>query len=96
MKKMPITVPVSMLPVKNEGSPYKNGPVYFQYKTAVLLWLKTQGETVSQGEPVCQGEVDKKTVEFYAPATGVLSEICLADGEECSAGDILGYITTGE
>ncbi|MCR4963360.1 MAG: lipoyl domain-containing protein [Firmicutes bacterium] len=95
MTKTPITVPVSMRPVKNEDSPCKNGPVYFQYKTAVLLWLKSEGEAVVQDEPVCQGEVDKKIVEFCAPVSGILSEICLADGEECKAGDILGYVTAG-
>ncbi len=92
MERQPIIVPVSAAAQKNEGSAYKSGPIYFNYKTGILFWRKQVGDFVQQGEAVCEVEADKKTAEFYAPVSGILQEQCKQDGDECTAGDILGYV----
>ncbi|MEG2212829.1 MAG: lipoyl domain-containing protein [Clostridiales bacterium] len=92
MVKTAIVTPICALPSKNTGSAYKSGPIYFNYIVGMVFWLKKCGDFIKQGEAVCEVEANKKTAEFYAPATGFLCELCVEDGAECSAGDILGYI----
>lgn len=67
-------------------------PVDLSGKRGTLVWLKEVGESVAQGEVVCEGEVDKKTVEFVAPQAGILIEQCIDNHSIFRAGDILGYI----
>ncbi len=48
---------------------------------------------VSLDEPLVEIETDGTTVEVTAPATGVLSDIVLRDGEGVKADTLLGTIT---
>ena len=59
-----------------------------------IFWLVEKGEHVCENQVICEGEVEKKTLEFLAPADGILSEICIADEETFRAGDILGFVET--
>jgi len=56
-------------------------------------WFKRVGDPVSLNEPLVEIETDGTTIEVPASATGVLSEIVLADGETVKAGTLLGTIT---
>ena len=56
-------------------------------------WFKRVGDPVSVDEPLVEIETDGKTVEVTAPATGVLSNILLRDGESVKADTLLGSIT---
>ena len=47
----------------------------------VTRWLKTVGEVVKKGEPIVEIETAKATQEVEAPASGMLVEILLAEGE---------------
>jgi pyruvate dehydrogenase E2 component (dihydrolipoyllysine-residue acetyltransferase) len=47
----------------------------------ILRWLKRQGERVESGEPLLEVETDKVNVEIEAPASGVLAEIRVNEGE---------------
>lgn len=58
-----------------------------------MEWFKNVGDTVTQGEVICEGEVEKKALEFTAPCGGVLDEICISGEDMFSMGDILGYIS---
>lgn len=69
-----------------------NEPVKLESKKGTLFWVKQTGDTVKKGEVICEGEVEKKTVEFPAPCDGVLTQQCVGDGEVFTAGDILGYV----
>ena len=89
-----IIVPESLLP---KPQPYRNcqcmkEPVDLTLKKGTLTWLVEKGEKVAEGQTLCEGEVDKKTVEIKAPADGVLAEILIDDDHVFKAGDILGYI----
>ncbi|HEY2384610.1 MAG TPA: dihydrolipoyllysine-residue succinyltransferase [Terriglobia bacterium] len=57
-------------------------------------WLKKQGESVSQDEPVVVIETDKVTVELSAPASGTILSTLKKKGEKASVGDVIGYIET--
>ena len=56
-------------------------------------WFKRVGDPVSLNEPLVEIETDGTTIEVPASATGVLSEISLADGDNVEAGMLLGTIT---
>jgi 2-oxoglutarate dehydrogenase E2 component (dihydrolipoamide succinyltransferase) len=62
-------------------------------KASIGRWFKHVGDPVSVDEPLVEIETDGKTVEVTAPATGVLSDILLRDGESAKADTLLGTIT---
>lgn len=47
----------------------------------VTRWLKAVGEKVERGEPIVEIECAKATQEVEAPASGVLVEILLPEGQ---------------
>ncbi|MFW5829273.1 MAG: dihydrolipoamide acetyltransferase family protein [Planctomycetota bacterium] len=48
----------------------------------IVQWLKQPGETVVEGEAVCEIETDKSTMEVEAPAAGVLIETFFAADDD--------------
>ncbi len=90
-----IIVPDHLLP---KPQPYRNcacmkEPIDLSEKKSIVTWLCETGDSVCEGQVICEGEVDKKTIEIKAPATGVLTEILIEDAHVFKAGDVLGYIT---
>jgi 2-oxoglutarate dehydrogenase E2 component (dihydrolipoamide succinyltransferase) len=55
-------------------------------------WLKKQGETVDQDEPVVVIETDKVSVEIPAPTTGTITKLLKQTGEKANVGDVIGYM----
>jgi pyruvate/2-oxoglutarate dehydrogenase complex dihydrolipoamide acyltransferase (E2) component len=47
----------------------------------IVRWLKSEGESVSKGEPLFELDTDKVTQEVEAEADGVLLKIVLPEGE---------------
>lgn len=47
----------------------------------ILRWLKKEGDAVRQGEPLLEIETDKVTMEVEAPASGIVLQICVAEGD---------------
>jgi 2-oxoglutarate dehydrogenase E2 component (dihydrolipoamide succinyltransferase) len=58
-------------------------------------WFKKPGEPVKADEPLVELETEKVTLEVNAPASGVLSEITVKQGETVSVGALLGQIGEG-
>jgi len=58
----------------------------------VLRWLKRQGDSVREGEPLLEIETDKATVELEAPASGVLADVSAAEGDEVPVGRVIARI----
>ena len=58
----------------------------------VQRWLKTSGETVSEGETLAVMEAMKMEVPVLAARNGVLS-IQIAAGESCQQDGVLGKVT---
>lgn len=70
-----------LAPVEQEGT-----------KAAVKTWLKQVGERVVEGEPLLELETDKVAMEVNAPASGVLAEIAIPEGQDAEKGAVLGRI----
>ena len=61
--------------------------------SSIGRWFKRVGEPVTIADPLVEVESDNITVEVLAPATGVLSEILLRDGQSVVGNTTLGSIT---
>ena len=64
-------------------------------EATVGQWLKKAGDSINADEPVVELETDKVSVEVPAPASGVLSEITVKEGETVEVGALLGMIGEG-
>jgi pyruvate dehydrogenase E2 component (dihydrolipoamide acetyltransferase) len=63
----------------------------------VVAWLIEPGETVQAGEVLLEIETEKSTVEIESPATGVLTEILVAEGTSAVAvGTVLARLEPSE
>ena len=47
----------------------------------VIRWLKKVGDAVQAGESLVLVETEKAAVELDSPATGILREICVSEGQ---------------
>ncbi len=62
-------------------------------ETGVLLqWLKSEGETVTKGEPLMEIETDKAAVEVEAPASGKLVNVTANPGDVVPVGQVIAVI----
>ncbi len=62
-------------------------------QTGILLkWLKTEGQSVSKGEPLMEVETDKATVEIEAAASGTLAQVSARAGDEIPVGQRIAVI----
>jgi 2-oxoglutarate dehydrogenase E2 component (dihydrolipoamide succinyltransferase) len=64
-------------------------------EATVARWLKKSGEAVTADEPLVELETDKVSLEVPAPASGVLSEITVAEGTDVEVGTVIGRIEEG-
>ncbi len=63
-------------------------------EATVSDWLKNEGDPVEAGEAVVVLETDKVSVEVTAEQDGVLAKITRSAGEDVTAGEVLGEIST--
>jgi len=64
-------------------------------EATVAKWLKAVGEPVQVDEPLLELETDKVTLEVFAKAAGVLSEIKVDAGATVEVGAVVGVIGDG-
>lgn len=93
-ERFAIIVEPEMMPKKDPKRTCKcmNEPVKLATKKGILTWIKEVGDQVKAGEVICEGEVEKKILEFTAPYDGILIEKCINDQQVFTAGSVLGYI----
>jgi 2-oxoglutarate dehydrogenase E2 component (dihydrolipoamide succinyltransferase) len=65
-------------------------------EATIAQWFKSEGEAVTEDEPLVELETDKVTVEVPAPTSGVLSSISVRSGETVNVGALLGAIEVAE
>src|SRR4030095_3556531 len=63
-----------------------------QDKGTLVRWIKHEGESVAQGEPIMEIETDKVVVEIEASASGVLANVAAAEGDEIPVGQVIAQI----
>jgi len=56
-------------------------------------WFKQVGDQVTEGEPLLEIGTDKVDTEVPAPATGVLAEIRVAEGQTVPVATVLAVIS---
>ncbi len=59
----------------------------------VNTWFKAAGDPVTEGEPLLEIATDKVETEVPAPATGVLTEIKVAEGQTVPVATVIAVIT---
>jgi pyruvate/2-oxoglutarate dehydrogenase complex dihydrolipoamide acyltransferase (E2) component len=60
----------------------------------IVRWMKAVGEVVAAGEPLVEIETAKSVQELEAPASGVLVEILLGEGEDAEVRTPIAVIET--
>ncbi len=60
----------------------------------LLPWRKRVGERVTRGEPLCDLETDKVTLEVSAPEDGILKELRKQEGQTAVSHETLAVIDT--
>lgn len=58
----------------------------------VLRWLKSEGDAVTEGEPIAEIETTKAVEEMEAPGSGILLKILLPEGETAEVRTLIGVI----
>lgn len=59
-------------------------------------WLKNEGDTVAQDEPLVEIETDKATLEVPAPVAGTLSGVLKRQGDAATVGETIAQIGAAE
>ncbi len=62
----------------------------------VTRWLKSVGESVARDEPLFEISTDKVDSEVPSPASGILTQILVQEGETVSVGTNLAILSTAE
>lgn len=65
-------------------------------EATVGKWFKKAGDAVKADEALAELETDKVTLEVNAPASGIISEIAVKEGETVAPGAVLGAIAEGQ
>lgn len=58
----------------------------------IVEWLKTEGDAVTQGEPLVTVETDKALVDLEAPASGTLARVSARAGDEVPVAQVIAVI----
>jgi pyruvate/2-oxoglutarate dehydrogenase complex dihydrolipoamide acyltransferase (E2) component len=61
-------------------------------KATVVHWLKKEGDSLKQGDPLVELETEKVNYELDSPVEGVLLKIVRREPAEVPVGGLLGYI----
>ncbi len=62
----------------------------------IVEWLKSEGQSVTAGEPLVVIETDKAAVDLEAPATGILSRVAANVGDEVPVARVIAVILSPE
>jgi pyruvate/2-oxoglutarate dehydrogenase complex dihydrolipoamide acyltransferase (E2) component len=58
----------------------------------IVRWLKAVGDRVEEGESIVEIETVKAVQDLEAPASGILSEILLPEGESAEVRTLIALI----
>jgi pyruvate/2-oxoglutarate dehydrogenase complex dihydrolipoamide acyltransferase (E2) component len=62
----------------------------------ITSWLKKIGDRVEEDEPLAEIEAEKATQELESPATGILAEILVQEGEDAQVRTVIAIIDTND
>ena len=58
----------------------------------VLRWLKQEGDSVMEGEPLVEVEAEKANHELESPVSGRIESLVAEEGDELKVGAVLAII----
>jgi len=58
----------------------------------LLKWLKSEGEEVSEGDPIAEIETDMVTMELEAEDEGKLAQLIASEGQDVPVGEAIAFI----
>jgi pyruvate dehydrogenase E2 component (dihydrolipoamide acetyltransferase) len=58
----------------------------------LLKWLKSEGDEVSEGDPIAEIETDKVTMELEAEDAGTLAQLIASEGQDVPVGEAIAFI----
>jgi pyruvate dehydrogenase E2 component (dihydrolipoamide acetyltransferase) len=58
----------------------------------LLKWLKSEGDDVSEGDPIAEIETDKVTMELEAEDAGTLAQLIADEGQDIPVGEAIAFI----
>src|SRR5215207_4256389 len=58
----------------------------------LLKWLKSEGDDVSEGDPLAEIETDKVTMELEAEDEGTLAQLIADEGQDIPVGEAIAFI----
>jgi len=62
----------------------------------LVQWLKSEGDTIANGDILAEIETDKATMELVARGDGILRKIFLDAGGTAPVGEVIGVIATAD
>ncbi len=66
------------------------------FEGTITKWLKKPGDTVQRDEPLFEISTDKVDAEIPSPASGVLSEVKIAEGNTVQINTVVGVIAEAD
>src|ERR1700691_3441806 len=66
------------------------------FEGTITKWLKKPGDTVQRDEPLFEISTDKVDAEIPSPASGVLTEVKIAEGNTVQINTVVGVIADAE
>jgi pyruvate dehydrogenase E2 component (dihydrolipoamide acetyltransferase) len=66
------------------------------FEGTITKWLKKLGDTVQRDEPLFEISTDKVDAEIPSPASGVLTEVKIAEGNTVQINTVVGVIGDGD
>ena len=61
----------------------------------INAWLKKEGDTINEGDPVAEVESDKANVEITTYEAGILTKIVVQVGETVAVGEVIAIVGEG-
>ncbi|MDE1920103.1 MAG: lipoyl domain-containing protein [Candidatus Omnitrophica bacterium] len=61
-------------------------------KATVACWHAKPGDSLRQGQDVCEVVTDKASFVIEAPRAGLLKSICIKEAQDAPVGGVLGTI----
>ena len=58
----------------------------------LVKWLKSEGDEVSEGDPIAEIETDKVTLELEAENAGTLAQLIASEGQDIPVGEAIAFI----
>lgn len=61
-------------------------------KAKISFWHYEEGDKVEKNDDVVELTTDKATFNIPAPESGIITELCVEEGDEVEVGEVIAFI----